>query len=290
MQITKQSWKIVFQERHTDLVATEGAFKPHTNDRLRKGAMKMHFTNMVGILLCVLASIHFAQPATLQEMGSLKLVAIDGDGNPVPNAILDLYDRKMDKSKICVNTDSAGLALMSGIPEGIYELEIKAARYPTRVVGPIRIVAGKMEDLGYRTIGPEKNECLNPGSDCFIDWTAKPLEEWKCAKGRKLLRRSDNEPVVIEHDELLRRAIKASVPTWPSGVWPGHTYSVEVVIGSTGKVVCIGDLSHLDALISRALSNAVRKWQFQPILEDGRPIDVEGVIDFTVPYSHQPTR
>jgi TonB family protein len=58
------------------------------------------------------------------------------------------------------------------------------------------------------------------------------------------------------------------------------------VIGKDGRVGGITVLEHLDARLDRSAVEALAKWEFEPALRDGIPVDVDAVFDIPFHLEH----
>jgi hypothetical protein len=228
-----------------------------------------------------------AQAFPTQSIGSLQVTAINGDGNHIPNATVDVCTSYPAECRYSGKTDTNGVIIFSKIPEGIYNVEIKASGIPIYIIGQVRIEANKEQDLGRRTLGIMKNMCLSPGVDCLIDTSVSAPNESVCLKDYDYLRSDNGSRIVIEYEELQRRAIKSADPQWPKDAMPGYATSVLVLIGIDGRVKCF-----VDKLKNNSMNNAIivaaRKWHFQPILHKGLSTPAVGILEFQVPYSFSP--
>jgi hypothetical protein len=257
---------------------------------MKQEMAKMHLLFALRVIIALIMSMFvFVQISPAQGRGSLRVVAINGDGDPLPETIVDICSGYRDECKYSGKTDSSGAIRFNSIPEGIYIVEMKTTGIRVLVIGGVRIEADRENDLGYRTLGPEKDQCLKPGNDCLIDNfdRSRPIES-PCLKDKNILRDPDDSPVVLEYDELQRRAIQRAEPEWPKGAKPGYATSIEILIGADGRVLCIAFEPDYEDSISQAVHAAYRKWRFQPILENGAPIAAIGILEFRVPYSYPP--
>ena len=58
------------------------------------------------------------------------------------------------------------------------------------------------------------------------------------------------------------------------------------VIRKDGRVDSVKLLQHLDDRLDQSAQEALRKWQFEPALRDGQPVDVDAV--FEIPFRLAP--
>ena len=58
------------------------------------------------------------------------------------------------------------------------------------------------------------------------------------------------------------------------------------VIRKDGRVDSVRLLEHLDDRLDQSSEQAVDKWQFEPALRDGQPVDVDAVIE--IPFRLAP--
>jgi hypothetical protein len=241
-------------------------------------------------LFIIVSNISLAIASTsAQSFGSLRVVAINGEGDPLPDTIVEIFTINLDECIFSGRTNSNGAIQINGIPEGLYIVEMKATRLPVLWINPVRIKAQQENDLGYRTLGPEENLCLKPGVDCLIVPPTLVSTQWQqCLSGLKLLSGENDVSILLEYEELLRRATKRADPEWPKGVRPGEEISIEFAIGIDGRVHCINDTFGKADPVRQAVFKAAAKWRFQPILDKGIPIAARGVLVFTVPYSYPP--
>jgi periplasmic protein TonB len=61
---------------------------------------------------------------------------------------------------------------------------------------------------------------------------------------------------------------------------------LSAIIRKDGRVESVELLKHLDDRLDKSAEEALGKWQFQPALRDGSPVDVDAV--FEIPFRLAP--
>jgi len=88
--------------------------------------------------------------------------------------------------------------------------------------------------------------------------------------------------VPLTDDEVRKLASNVTEPVFPNGATSGATYSLWIAVDSDGHVIEMigGDGAHE---LSQACSQALGKWHFTPIVENGKPQPYGAQVTFQVP-------
>jgi hypothetical protein len=86
----------------------------------------------------------------------------------------------------------------------------------------------------------------------------------------------------LTNEEARKLASNVTEPVFPPGAASGAGYSLSVAVDNQGHVIemIAGDGPHE---LSQACFQAIGKWHFSPIVEDGRPLPYRAQITFRVP-------
>jgi hypothetical protein len=108
-------------------------------------------------------------------------------------------------------------------------------------------------------------------------------DEWPCKTLPNLLLNDEGKPVWLSPDQLKKRAILKPEPVVPGNgcVWKDVIITVDVIVSEEGKVICAKfreGKGH--PLYLSAAAMAAKKWTFNPIIDDGRPVAVCGQLKF----------
>lgn len=87
-------------------------------------------------------------------------------------------------------------------------------------------------------------------------------------------------------EQNLTKKVEPIVPPLAKALEIGGTVSLEITISPDGKVYSVKVLSGHPMLTS-AFVDAVKKWEYRPFVQDGRPISVVTTVEWNVP---SPTR
>jgi hypothetical protein len=106
-----------------------------------------------------------------------------------------------------------------------------------------------------------------------------------CIDGKWVLRNEDNFLVVLDTDELERRAIHRASIEAEKGFASAEPIDVHIAIDEAGRVLCASLTEQSRKRIGFFEANAIetaKKWLFQPVLKDGRPILCVGYLELKV--------
>lgn len=95
-----------------------------------------------------------------------------------------------------------------------------------------------------------------------------------CLAGRTPLLEQPGDPVVLDTDELNRRAMRTASVKVPPGAAAPETVTVYIAIDEGGRVLCASLTSNSrDSLgrIGTLAIEAAKKWVFQPVLNHTKP-------------------
>jgi hypothetical protein len=102
-----------------------------------------------------------------------------------------------------------------------------------------------------------------------------------CDFSGDLLHTGQGQVVLFTSDEMKKRATRKvdfDAPYLEMAHFQG-TIIVDVLVGGTGEVVCIKNLSGL-GLIRKPVEAALRSWKFKPEKQNGKPVAYLGQLDF----------
>jgi len=140
----------------------------------------------------------------------------------------------------------------------------------------------------YKTFAGKKvahriREYIEPGTE--LEATIKELSELKSPDEALFVITEKNSPLqTIRITEQTLRTLAAGTqevrwPTVRSGAEKG-TLSLYICIDRSGRVREIYDLNSSNAGLSDATRDQVLKWQFKPAVNQGHPVQVEGILTF----------
>jgi hypothetical protein len=105
-------------------------------------------------------------------------------------------------------------------------------------------------------------------------------EVWPCGLGNDVLKRGKTV-VWLSADELDRRATRRVAPKLPPTLRVTGSITVDVIIGTDGKVKCVrAQKGH--PILKKSAFEAARDWIFTPYEVNGRPRLVCGRLLFKV--------
>jgi hypothetical protein len=244
--------------------------------------MSIRFIHFVIIAICT-------QMAAAQEHGSLRATAINDSGDFLPDTVVDVFNHDESQCIKSARTDSKGTIHIDNIPIGIYIIEMKAIGYPNLSISKVKVEANRVTDLGYRKLWFRKGvDCSEVGTDCLVtndgNIPQPRVDLPSCLKDKEILLNADGNFVMLDYEELQRRAIRDAKPEWPKEAKPGYARDLRILIGTDGQVACIIKNWDSHDPMWKAIIDATNKWRFQPILKDGQPISAIGALEFEVPY------
>jgi hypothetical protein len=106
-------------------------------------------------------SLTLCAPAFSQQFGGIRGQVVDSDfGQPIAKAQVTIMG-----SPFGVITDDQGNYTISGVPPGVYALQVRGSGYIPRVVPEVSIAAGAFNDLRVETVAEieEMEELVVPG-------------------------------------------------------------------------------------------------------------------------------
>jgi hypothetical protein len=142
-----------------------------------------------------------------------------------------------------------------------------------REVLPLSVAVERADDSARRQI---------------MKWTFKPLlREGVAVQMEGVLdfhfdTRQYGPSKALTNEEARKLASGVVEPTFPSGSTSGATYSVWIAVDSDGRVIeeIAGEGPRE---LSQACFQVIGKWQFHPIMEDGKPLPYRAQVTFRVP-------
>jgi len=109
---------------------------------------------------------------------------------------------------------------------------------------------------------------------------AAQQQVWPCGSDLNLLVDDQKRPIWIASEELMRHSTKSPVPQVPSSIRAVGTFTVDVLIGTNGRVKCTRvESGH--PLLRRAVSDAAQGWVFSRFVVGTKPVSVFGHLNFT---------
>jgi len=104
-----------------------------------------------------------------------------------------------------------------------------------------------------------------------------------CLADRKVLRDELGSIVLLDSDELNRRATrKSSIKAGPGSHAP-ISVMVYLAIDELGHVLCVSPAERSGPMAGLAVE-AAKKWQFQPVLSGTKPIPCVGLLELQVDF------
>lgn len=234
------------------------------------------------ICLSILSPILLCQE---REEGSLRALVMDLHGRPVPNAVAELLAKGETIAKYRATTISDGIVKIPNVIPGDYTLVIDAPGLPRRGI-QVRVIAGRETDSGSIFVGV--GDCGLPGVICENSRDLRKTYSLPCMTGLRLLRDSSGKLVKVLSEELERRAILKILPEWWRNVPVGSSIEIAIVLDNSGQVLCAAIAEELTGSRREeglALLTAVKKWRFQPILDNGVPVAAMGFLRIQGPFT-----
>ena len=132
---------------------------------------------------------------------------------------------------------------------------------------------------------PAETPCHYPEAPC--PHAIKPGEfSLPCMAGRQILRDELGSIVLLDSDELNRRATKKSIIKVGPGGHAPISVMVYLAIDELGHVLCVSPAKDSGPIASLAVE-AAKKWQFQPVLSETRPVPFIGLLELQVVLNDQ---
>jgi len=232
----------------------------------RRGAMSRTFcaTTLAAALAVLLpfASIRAQAPAS---RGSLSGSVFDPSGARIPNATL--YLRNGEGAVVAIDqADSAGDYAFRGIAVGSYEVEVRSPGFATFRKSGLSIAAATLARM---------NVTLDVG-DTIESLTVTGTGPRSAAPGSPTL--ATPHDIRVGGNVQAARLISKVDPVYPpdaaaEGVEGSVT--LRAVISTTGGLLSVTSTnSGVDPRLARAAEDAVRKWQYEPTLLNGQPVEI----------------
>ena len=231
----------------------------------RRGTLSRRSAALAGIaavaILLPLASLRApAQVNTAKLTGTV----MDASGAVIPNANVLLVS-KTSRNKEVTRSNAAGDYMFNGVPAGEYTLEIRKGGFELSktnvVVEPSRITRQDVK--------------LNLGSvNESMEITAtRPVAAAKAAEG-------NGTPKRIRVGGMVQatKIVKMVRPVYPDGAKVAGIEGdvvLEAVIGKEGKLLNLRSISTTaPPELVTAATDAVSKWEYQPTLLNGEPVEI----------------
>jgi len=214
-----------------------------------------------------------------QETGGVRGIVVDGKGDYIQNATVELLKAKNNSASYATRSGADGSFHISAIAPGEYTVKVAVAGLPASLTW-IRIIAGRDVDLRRVLLGSV--DCGQPGILCDDFTYLKGELQLPCIKGVDLLRSSSGSLALLPFRQLDERAVHRSEPNWPREALTGTNVSVYVVIGIKGNVLCSA-VTGEQSPTEKAARDAAEQWKFRPVFKNGSLISVIGKIEFQVP-------
>src|SRR5262245_46987515 len=103
--------------------------------------------------------------------------------------------------------------------------------------------------------------------------------KWPCKDDPNLLRNKNGKPVLFPAKELGSKIILYERPKYPNACRCSGIVRVLVLINTDGRVECFQFLNG-HPLIKASISEALKKWQFQPVTVEARQVSITSIIRF----------
>jgi TonB family protein len=94
----------------------------------------------------------------------------------------------------------------------------------------------------------------------------------------------DNPLPLLSNADIRQLATKVAEPVWPAnGLQRGQIVTVEISVNEQGKLTGTSYKGTTSAAAVGALMDAIKKWEFRPLIRDGKPQYFHGTLEFVVP-------
>jgi|SRR5215510_9206946 len=104
-------------------------------------------------------------------------------------------------------------------------------------------------------------------------------DKWPCKNDPNLLRDKDGNPILFPAKELGPQIIWYERPKYPNACRCSGSVQVLVLINTEGRVECFQFLNG-HPLIKASISEALKKWRFQPVTVEARQVSITSIITF----------
>jgi TonB family protein len=107
-------------------------------------------------------------------------------------------------------------------------------------------------------------------------------QDWPCHENFSILRNDKNEPVKLNTDEAIKRALHCEAPIWPEIARRARirgTVVIEIAVAPTGRVSCLHTVSGHPILNLSALE-AAKRWVFRPMESRGQNVGFLALLVF----------
>ena len=132
----------------------------------------------------------------------------------------------------------------------------------------------------------------HPTSGNVDDFSAMKAEfTLPCLVGRTPLLEQPGSPLVLDTDELNRRATRTASVTAPQGTTAPETVTVYIAIDEGGRVLCASLTRNSQDRLGRIGTLAIeaaKKWVFQPVLNHTNPVLCIGQLELEVVAARHP--
>jgi len=165
-------------------------------------------------------------------------------------------------------TGGDGTYSVTGLPEGVYSIEVLKAGYAKATAGAVRIDPVKTVSADiYLNIGKVQETVTVDGG------SGGPGVEAVSAAPQRI-RISGN----VQAAKLLKK-VNPSYPPEAKQARVQGTVRLQAVVGKTGYVQGLTLVMSPSAELARSAMDAVLQWQYSPTLLNGEPVEIQTVID-----------
>ncbi len=244
---------------------------PNLN-RHRVSGKSLAVTMLVSLsLLFTLAA--FQSPAQTGG-GSFTGTVYDPSGAAIPNATI-IVSNPAKRTKDMTTSDGAGAYTLRGLPPGAYDFEVLARGFKLARLNGIALASGESVDRDFK-----------------LDVGQISEEITVTTEGAGGATTGEGTPKRIPVGGNVQRAklIKMVRPVYPAAAKAGGIQGsviLEAVIGTDGKLLSLRVMnSQIDPDLARSAVEAVNQWEYQPVLLNGKPVEV--ITTITVNFQLKP--
>lgn len=244
------------------------------NPTFHRSSLSARARTMVVIAaLCVLGPLAGLRAPGQGLTGTLSGTVYDPSRAAVPRAVVTASNTAAKPAtKDTVNTDGAGRFVFNNLPQGVYELQVKAPGFAPATVAGVAIESGRETSKNFTIDLGRITEVVRVSAPGVAQAKSRTESLGRIAVGGNV------QPAKLEY--------KVNPVYPPSAQAAGITGIVELaaVVGTDGRVLSLKVLSSsADPELVTAAKDAVSQWRYSPTRLNGMPVEV--VTQISVQFS-----
>ena len=227
-----------------------------------------------GLMVLTLASLQapaWAQARTTEQTGTARPLAgvvQDASGGMIARARIDV--RGTNDFHEVIYSGAAGDFVMSGVPDGDYDLTVSMPGFARMHLAGVRFDAAKAHPLELTLEVGSLNESVQVQAQGPV-----PLNPATASGLPRRIRVGGN----VQAAKLEYKAPIAYPPTAKADRVQG-TVLLRAVVGRDGSVVSLEQINKLvDKRLVDAALEAVKQWRYSPTLLNGQPVEILTVVE-----------